>query len=580
MKRLNGIARIFTAAALALLFFSCNRPPNLILIITDDQGYGDLSLHGNTILETPNLDAIGLNGTRLDNFHVSPVCAPTRAAVLTGRRPLSTGTYWVTRGGEVMNAEEYTMAEVLKDNGFSTGCFGKWHNGAHHPNHPLSQGFDEFFGFTAGHWNCYFDPELEHNGKMVKTEGYIADLFTDQAIDFIRRKKEGPFFCYLAYNTPHSPFQVPDAYFDMYIDKVEDHDSALRIMNASVYGMVRNIDDNVGRLMGTVRDLGLEENTIVVFLSDNGPNTVRYNGHMKGRKGWVNDGGVRVPCFIQWKGHVPGDRVVSSMTAHIDLLPTLANMMEVKFEPRNEIHGIDLTPRILGVDREEERCLFTHVNQGSEIDPLPGAIRSVDWRLVVTRPGLPELTRRSDAREQINLADSLPELSDSLFTLYQDWFGPFMNHRIPPVPVGVTDAVTLPAHEGFLEGSARYFWSDNGWSNDWVTSLNGEGARIYWPIKVQGPGRYLCSVTYASPDGNARIYAVINGTEIGCTVPPYIPVPDRNFNRIDRTGEAIGQTWAGGILGEVTLEEGPGEVALWASSQTIQVLSVTLTLQR
>ncbi len=157
----------------------------------------------------------------------------------------------------------------------------------------------------------------------------------------------------------------------MYIDRVEETDPDLKIMNASVYGMVRNIDDNVGRLMQTLRDLELEENTIVLFMTDNGPNTVRFNGHMKGMKGWVNDGGVRVPCFIQWKGTLPEDRVVSSMTAHIDLLPTLTSLMGVEFNPQREIHGVDLVPRIMGVDREEERFVFTHVNHGQDVSQIP-----------------------------------------------------------------------------------------------------------------------------------------------------------------------------------------------------------------
>lgn len=574
---MNRLLFYFLCPAFLLLISSCQKPPNLLLIITDDQGYGDLSLHGNPILQTPHLDSIGTGGVRLDNFHVSPVCAPTRAAVLTGRRPLSTGGYYVTRGGEVMDAEELTMGEVFRDAGYSTGYFGKWHNGAHHPHHPLSQGFEEFFGFTAGHWNRYFDPVLEHNGRMVETKGYIADIFTDRAIDFIRNNKEEPFFCYLAYNTPHSPFQVPDRYFDMYKDRVTEGDSALKIMNASVYGMVRNIDDNVGRLMRILREEGLEENTIVVFLTDNGPNTQRFNGHMKGRKGWVNDGGVRVPCFIRWKGHLPEGKVVESMTAHIDLLPTLTSLMGVGFEPVRELHGMDLSGRILGVDREQERTLFTHVNRGVEVTMLPGAVRTPEWRMVATDRGEVELTLREDASEQHNLAGSMAVLADSLFSIYKQWFEPLKTRRIPPVPVGVIDSVVIPAHEGFLSGEAAYFWSEYGWSNDWVHRLDMKGSFISWPLQVFREGRYRCEVRYACPDGDARLEIALGGSKIEGDLPQFVPVPDRNYSRIDRSAEAIGQTWNRILMGELELEEGTATLRVHASDPALQLLSVILT---
>ena len=554
-------------------------PPNLLLIITDDQGYGDLSLHGNTLLETPHLDAIGLGGVRLDNFHVSPVCAPTRAALLTGRRPMSTGAYWVTRGGGVMDDGEYTIAEVLGDNGYATGCFGKWHNGAHYPYHPLSQGFDEFYGFTAGHINRYFNPELEHNGRLVHEEGYIADLFTDHAISYIREHGEGPFFCYLAYNTPHTPFQVPDEYFDMYKDKAEGADSAERIANASVYGMVKNIDDNVGRILETLRDLELEEETVVVFMTDNGPNTWRYNQGMKGRKAWVNDGGVRVPCFIRWKGHLPENKVVNSMTAHIDLLPTLTDLMGVRFEPRRPIHGISLVPRIRGVDREEERFLFTHVNHGQQVKPLPGAVRTNDWRLTFTDPARPELTRRSDRGELHNLADSLPGLADSLMDLYHAWFEPFESHVIPPIPVGVIDSVILPAHEGFLSGNASYFRSPDGWSHDWATSLDMEGSTITWKIDTREAGNYHCQVRYTSPAGDALIRMETGEQLVERVLPRFIPVKEKNYNRIDRPAEAVGQSWGRLDLGTVQLTGGTGEVVIKASDPGVEILQLVLLKQ-
>jgi arylsulfatase A len=550
-------------------------PPNLVLIITDDQGYGDLSLHGNQILETPNLDAIGLNGVRLDNFHVSPVCAPTRAAVLTGRRPMSTGTYYVTRGGEVMDSEEYTLAEVLKDNGYSTACIGKWHNGSHHPHHPLSQGFDHFFGFTAGHWNNYFDPMLEDDGRLVKTNGYIADVCTDRALEFIHRNQDEPFFCYLAYNTPHSPFQVPDSYYDQYIHKVEEADSALKIMNASVYGMVKNIDDNVGRLLEHLRELDLEENTIVLFMTDNGPNTERFNGHMKGRKAWVNDGGVRVPCFIQWKGHIPENKVINSTTAHIDLFPTLAGMMELDFKPVREIHGVDLNGRIFGVDREEDRFLFTHVNPGEVVKANPGAVRTADWRLTFRTDQRLELTARSDKSEKFILTDSLPELADSLKLMYEDWFSDFESLGIPPIPVGASDSVVIPVHEASLSGSAAFYWSPSGWSNDWVRGLDMNDSKVSWALDIVAEGEYDCYLTYTAPDP-LSVHVQLAGKELNMGLPEFSPVREKNHSRIDRSAEAIGQSWARSYLGKLELEKGLKTLAVNGSDSRMELLSVIL----
>ena len=279
----------------SITFFSCRsnentekpRKPNVLFILTDDQGYGDLHIHGNDSIDTPNLDGLANEGLRLDNFYVSPVCAPTRASLLTGRYHYRTGTTWVTRNGEAMRSEETTLAEVFKANGYATGCFGKWHNGSHYPQNPLGQGFDEFTGFCAGHWNNYFEPFIETNGKQIQASGYLTDILTDSAMSFVRRNKNRPFFCYVPFNTPHTPFIVPQKYFDKY--KALGYSDRL----ATTYGMVENIDDNVGRLLTTLDEEGLTENTLVIFMTDNGPNFTRYNGNQKGRKAWVNDGPSR-----------------------------------------------------------------------------------------------------------------------------------------------------------------------------------------------------------------------------------------------------------------------------------------------
>src|SRR4030095_1574895 len=316
--------------------------PTLVLIVADDMGWGDVRSHGNDRLDTPVLDKLAADGARFNRFFVSPVCAPTRASLLTGRYHPRTGVAWVTRGLETMRSEELTLAEALRDAGYATGCFGKWHNGAHYPHSPGGQVFDEFLGFCAGHWNNYFHTTLEHNGRPFKTNGYITDVLTDAAIAFIDKQRGRPFFCYIPYNAPHGPFQVPERYFSKYKRR------GLDAKTAAIYGMVENIDDNVGRILKQLEAARLTDRTIVPFLTDNGPNGERYNGGMKGIKGSVHEGGVRVPLFIRWPGRIRPGTTVENIAAHIDLFPTLLELCGLS-EPRTlSLDGISLVPLLEG----------------------------------------------------------------------------------------------------------------------------------------------------------------------------------------------------------------------------------------
>jgi arylsulfatase A len=279
--------------------------PNIIIILADDMGWGDINANGNPNIETPVLNRMKSESLSFDRFYVCPLSAPTRAEMLTGRYFLRTGVSSVTRGYENMRTDELTFAEVLKENGYSTGCFGKWHNGRYYLQHPNRQGFDEYIGFPVGHLGYYYDAFFMKNDDEVKSEGYTTDYFTDQALGFIERNKESPFLCYVSYNVPHSPFQVPEKYFSKYIT------SGLDSTLSSVYGMVENMDENIGRIIKKIEELDIEENTIVIFFSDNGPNTDRYNGGMKGRKGAVDEGGVRVPFYIKWPENINPEQLNS-----------------------------------------------------------------------------------------------------------------------------------------------------------------------------------------------------------------------------------------------------------------------------
>jgi arylsulfatase A-like enzyme len=245
--------------------------PNVLLILTDDQGYGDLSMHGSPHLKTPAMDRIGREGVRLDRFYVSPLCAPTRASLLTGRYHLRTGVFGVTRRQEVMNPSEVTIAELLRDSGYATGCFGKWHNGTVYPETPNGQGFEEFYGFLGGLTQRYFDPELNHNGEKSDYPGYITELLAGAAIQWmdVQIEAEKPFFCYIPFNAPHTPGLVEEKYWKPFYDKNVGR------WESVIFGMIQVIDEQVARMLQFLEDKNQVENTIVIFMTDNGPNTMR-----------------------------------------------------------------------------------------------------------------------------------------------------------------------------------------------------------------------------------------------------------------------------------------------------------------
>ena len=381
-------------APIVLLAWSCTSAPtspetvttdrpNVILVITDDQGYGDLAFHGNQLIKTPVIDAFANQSVRFDNFYVSPVCAPTRSSLMTGRYSLRTGIRDTYNGGAIMAPSEVTMAEVLKEAGYETGIFGKWHLGDNYPSRPMDQGFDESLihlaggmgqpgdvtNFYAGRDSSYFDPILWHNGDTEQYEGYCSDVFTDSAVDFIEQNAKSPFFCYLAYNAPHTPLQVPQTFYDMYkeVDPTAATDQAIRHeMNEKdkedarrVYGMVSNIDWNFGKVLDKLDELEIADNTIVIFMTDNGPQQRRYNDYMNGRKGSVYRGGTRVPFFFRYPSKFPESRQIDQSTAHLDVLPTVAQLCGASLPQTKKIDGRSLLPLLEGnMDNWAQRSLF------------------------------------------------------------------------------------------------------------------------------------------------------------------------------------------------------------------------------
>ena len=365
-----------------LFFFNCDSlivksHPNIIVVLTDDQGWGDLSVNGNKDVYTPHIDKLTHEGVRFDRFFVSPVCSPTRAEILTGRHHVRTGVYDVSLGGERININEETIADIFKSSGYKTAAYGKWHNGMQAPYHPNTRGFEDFYGFCSGHWGNYFSPLLEKNGELVKGKGFIIDDLTNHGIEFIKKNKENPFFLYLPFNTPHSPMQVPDKFWNNFKDKEltqngtiskipGDKESGTNITKGSDHtkaalAMCENIDWNVGRILETLDSLGIQENTIIVYLSDNGPNGHRWNGEMKGIKGSTDEGGVRSPMIINWKKMIPKGKVINKIASGIDILPTLKDLAGIKSKPKNKLDGISLKELIFKKDIEwEDRFIYNY----------------------------------------------------------------------------------------------------------------------------------------------------------------------------------------------------------------------------
>jgi arylsulfatase A-like enzyme len=554
--------------------------PNVVLILTDDQGYGDFSLHGNPYVRTPHVDRIGQTGVQFERFFVNSFCAPTRAALLTGRYPLRCGVWGVTHNKEAMRLEEVTLAEVLKSAGYRTGCFGKWHNGEQYPYTPPGQGFDEFFGFHNGHFNNYFDSTLLRGARPVATQGYITDVLTDAALDFVRANRQQPFLCYVAFNAPHSPFQVPESDFARF------RELGLDPTLSAFYGMVENIDDNVGRLLGELDRLQLTEDTIVVFLTDNGgtAGVKTYNAGMRGGKTSVHEGGTRVPLLMRWPSRWKEPRVVSQIAAHIDVLPTLLDLCGIPLPNGVQLDGCSLTPLLDGrADTWPERTLFTH-NPISQTNRYPGAVRTQTHRLVREIAGRAggSAARENDSTASAwqlydlvadpgqaqNIAAKHPKLVADLSRQYEAWFDDVSQHGLKrfPLPVGhdAENPVTLHAPQAFFSGNPK-FHAGPGYAHDWLTNWSDTDDRITFELDVARAGQYELSVRYAcaEPVAGPTLRASIGeqGHEVAVpkAVAPQIPLPHR-----DEAGHERYQNRRWGTLpvGRFTLPAGPQQLTL------------------
>ena len=408
--------------------------PNIVLVMTDDQGYGDLGFTGNPILQTPHLDAFARQSVRFTDFHVSPTCAPTRASLMTGRHEFRSGVTHTINERERLSLKAVTLPQILKTVGYTTGIFGKWHLGDEDAYQPGQRGFDEVFIHGAGGigqtyagscgdapGNTYFDPAIRHNGRFVKTKGYCTDVFFAQAMQWMdaKRKDKSPFFAYITPNAPHAPLQCPEDYAKRHAGKVDTN-------TAKFFGMIENIDDNFGRLMTKLDEWGLARDTLVIFMTDNG-GTVgvkTFNAGMRAQKGTPYEGGVRVPAFWRWPAGFSGDSDCPALTAHVDILPTLAQITGAKL-PEVNLDGRSLLPLLKNPQAEwADRFLFTHVGRWekgkvAEAKFTNCAVRNARFRFVNNQE-LHDL--KSDPGEKHNAIAEHPEVAATMRAVYDRWW--------------------------------------------------------------------------------------------------------------------------------------------------------------
>jgi arylsulfatase A-like enzyme len=486
--------------------------PNVILVITDDQGYGDLGCLGNPLIQTPALDRFYEQSIRLTNFHVGPTCSPTRAALMTGRYCNRTGVWHTIMGRSLLRKDEVTMADVFSANGYRTAIFGKWHLGDNYPFRPQDRGFQEVFvhggggvGHTPDYWgNDYFDDTYYHNGKWVKCTGYCTDVWFDGCLKFIEENRDRPFFAYVPTNAAHGPYNVAEKYSDLYKDK--------NVPNANFYGMITNIDENMARLVGKLKELQLEEDTILIFLTDNGTAAgfrggKGFNAGMRGTKGSEYDGGHRVPCFIRWpRGELqPAGTDVDRLTAHVDLLPTLIDLCDLKNSKPVEFDGASIRPLLAQAKPNwPDRVLITDSQRIEHPQKWrKSAVMTDRWRLVNGQE-LYDIT--DDTGQKNNIADQHPQVMETLRRDYDKWWQSvserFDEYCETIIGSEFQNPVCLTSHD--WHGDVPLPWNQS-------NIRRGLKANGFWAVQIARAGRYEFELRRWPLEVNQPINAAIDG---------------------------------------------------------------------
>ena len=526
--------------ALPLGIADCKERPNIVFIITDDQGYGDLGCTGNPVIKTPNMDALAGESTVLQDYHVAPTCSPTRSALVTGHWTNRTGVWHTINGRSMLRANETTIGQLLKDNGYETGMFGKWHLGDNYPYRPEDRGFTEVYrhggggvGQTPDLWdNAYFDGHYFHNGEIVEAKGFCTDVFFEAGNNFIRKyaAEKKPFFAYISTNAPHGPLHCPQKYLDLYKDQAPGV--------ASFFGMITNIDDNLGKTRALLKELGIEKNTIVIFTTDNGTagGARIYNAGMRGQKGSEYDGGHRVPFFIRWPGGgLDKKHVVTQITHAVDVVPTLLDLTGSSKPDGLEFDGVSLSGLIDPAKDVDwpDRMLVTDSQR--VVDPIKwrkSAVMSQRHRLV---NGTELYDMEIDPGQKNDIAAGNPEQVAIMRAFYEKWWAELQPtfSQTTEIYLGQPgqEKVTLTAHDWIGDSSPP-------WNQGMIRSGSAPREKkaanakhtSHWAVKVITPGKYEVAllrwpeeakhpITKGLPPGEnvpgaSRAYRVVPGNAI------------------------------------------------------------------
>jgi arylsulfatase A-like enzyme len=493
-----------------------------------------------------------------------------------GQQPLGSPGY---RG---IKRDVMMLSEHLAEAGYQTGAFGKWHNGTQPPYHPNFRGFDEYYGFTSGHWGHYFSPPLDHNGRRVRGSGFIIDDFTDHALEFIEANKEKPFFCYVPFNTPHSPMMVEDRFYQKFegkdpVLKHRDVDKEDVMMTRAALAMCENIDWNVGRILKKLDELNLRENTIVVWFSDNGPNSFRWNGGMKGKKGSIDEGGLRSPFFIRWPEKIRAGKSIPQIAGAIDLLPTLTELAGIAAKTNKPIDGLSLRPLLTGqtVQWKPRTLLSIRKNQVS--------VRSQQYRLDATGQ---LFDIQADRGQRTDVSKQHPELAKQLLRQAKQHAKEMKTHfdafADRPFTVGFSSSTTLPARDGIEHGTIKR--SAKAPNNSFFTNWTSVNDSITWEIEIVNSGKYEAIVYYtcaAGDEGATLQLSMKNGDSVTAQVGEVFdpPLYDKSKERIAES-HYYQKDFKPLTLGSIELEKGQGTLTLGAleikGKRVIDVHSIDL----
>ncbi len=481
---------------------------NVIFILTDDQGYGDMSCHGNPNIKTPAIDKFHTESIRFENFHSGTTSAPTRAGLMTGHYCNSTGVWHTVMGRSILNSEEVLLPEAFLKSGYKTAMFGKWHLGDNYPYRPQDRGFETAFyiggggiGQTPDYWgNNYFDDTFYRNGVPEKHEGYNTDVLFNEAMNFMDANKDGsqPFFCYLSTPAPHFPFNVADKYYDLYKDNPE-------VVNAGFYGMITNLDENLTRLDAYLKKNNLDKNTIVIYMTDNGTDRgvelnkdqfrVRgYNAGMRGLKGSAYEGGHRVACMMRIPGKKPA--AVNTLSSYVDFMPTMVELCKLQMPIPVKFHGISLVPVING-RTINERYIFTDTQRSENLSKNKAyCVMLQQWRLISGRE-LYDIEKDPGQREDISSRH--PELVEKMKQAYDEWW------KINNVRANRMEYITIgspAANPAVLTGHDTHDNLNRGtpWNQEYVRIA----VRTYgfWAVEVAEDGDYLIELYRYDPEAN------------------------------------------------------------------------------